>query len=399
MRRYEKYKASEAKLVDEIPVHWNLKKLSHGFQKIGSGTTPTAGNQDYYLGGEFNWLQTGDLTDTEITSTSKKVTQKALDDFSALKFFSPDSIVIAMYGATIGKTGILKISATTNQACCVLSNPTAFVSKYVQHWFNAKKEMIVSMAYGGGQPNISQETIRSLRIPCPPLEEQTAIANYLDEKTAQIDMLIEKKQKLIELLKEERKAIINEAVSGEGKNWERKKLRFLCRITTGAKNTEDRVEDGAYPFFVRSQTVETINSYSFDGEGILTAGDGVGVAKVFHYINGKFDFHQRVYLFHDFSRDIYVKFLFYYIQQNLIYEVLKYNAKSTVDSLRLAMLKDFEIKFPTSLAEQIKLVEYIEHESIRIDGLIKRVETEVELLTEYKTALISEVVTGKIKVI
>jgi type I restriction enzyme S subunit len=78
-------------------------------------------------------------------------------------------------------------------------------------------------------------------------------------------------------------------------DWEIDEIQNLAEITTGAKNTQDRIFDGEYPFFVRSQIVERINSFSFDGEAILTAGDGVGTGKVFHYINGKFDYHQRVY--------------------------------------------------------------------------------------------------------
>ena len=99
------------------------------FGQIGSGTTPTSGKPEYYENGEFNWLQTGDLNDSEIIETSKKITQKALDDNSTLRFYPLDSIVIAMYGATIGKTGILKIESTTNQACCVITSYSIHYTK------------------------------------------------------------------------------------------------------------------------------------------------------------------------------------------------------------------------------------------------------------------------------
>jgi type I restriction enzyme S subunit len=87
-------------------------------------------------------------------------------------------------------------------------------------------------------------------------------------------------------------------------NWEIDKIKNLTSITTGAKNTQDKVDDGDYPFFVRSSIVERINSYSFDGEAVLTAGDGVGTGKIYHYINGKFDFHQRVYRISDFCEKL-----------------------------------------------------------------------------------------------
>src|SRR3989338_984802 len=100
------------------------------------------------------------------------------------------------------------------------------------------------------------------------------------------------------------------------RDWEVDKIQNLADITTGAKNTQDRIPDGDYPFFVRSQTVERINSYSFDGEAVLTAGDGVGTGKVFHYINGKFDFHQRVYKISNFSDRLDGYFFYLYFSKN-----------------------------------------------------------------------------------
>ena len=106
----------------------------------------------------------------------------------------------------------------------------------------------------------------------------------------------------------------------------------LATITTGDKNTQDRVDDGAYPFFVRSSTVEHINSYTFDGEAVLTAGDGVGTGKIFHYINGKFDFHQRVYKISNFSARLDGYYFYLYFNNNFgslvfpgIYNLLIYN--------------------------------------------------------------------------
>lgn len=87
--------------------------------------------------------------------------------------------------------------------------------------------------------------------------------------------------------------------------WVETTIEQVAKVTTGNKDTQNKVENGKYPFFVRSQTVERINSYSFDGEAILTSGDGVGVGKNFHYINGKFDFHQRVYCIYDFLNDVW----------------------------------------------------------------------------------------------
>src|SRR5438445_7307736 len=112
-------------------------------------------------------------------------------------------------------------------------------------------------------------------------------------------------------------------------------VKNVAHITTGGKNTQDRIENGAYPFFVRSQTVERINSYSYDGEAVLTAGDGVGTGKVFHYIVGKFDCHQRVYRISDFLEGVNGFFFFLYFSNHFYDRIMSMTAKSSVDSVRL----------------------------------------------------------------
>lgn len=136
-------------------------------------------------------------------------------------------------------------------------------------------------------------------------------------------------------------------------DWDIDEIQNVTKITTGAKNTQDRIDDGEYPFFVRSQTVERINSYSYDGEAVLTAGDGVGTGKVFHYINGKFDFHQRVYKISEFSKDRLDGYFFYlYFSNNFYNRMMQLTAKSSVDSVRREMIAQMLIPLPPTKAEQ-----------------------------------------------
>ena len=189
--------------IGEIPKHWTLKKITHVTHMIGSGTTPKSDNKNYYEGGNINWLVTGDLNDSYVFQTSNKITQKAVDEISSLRIYSENSLLIAMYGATIGKLGILKTETTVNQATCVLKFDG---SNSVDFWFYVflgNRNYLVSLGYGGGQPNISQDVIKSLRFPSPPtLEEQKLISRYLDKKTIQINLLIEKLKKKTSLIKE-----------------------------------------------------------------------------------------------------------------------------------------------------------------------------------------------------
>ena len=251
-------------------------------------------------------------------------------------------------------------------------------------------------------------------LPLPPLPEQVAIVRYLDHVDRRIRRYVSAKRKRIALLEEEKQAIINHAVTrgldpnvrvrssciawlGDvPEHWEVRRLKALVTTGTGGRDTINRKEDGLYPFFVRSQTVERIDTWSFDGEAVLTAGDGVGVGKVFHYVNGKFDYHQRVYKFSDF-RHILGKFFFHYFRSTLRNEVSLGTAKSTVDSLRLPMLQNFPVALP-SLSEERAIIEYVDEATAAIDAAIERTRRQIELLQEYRTRLIADVVTGKLDV-
>ncbi len=173
-------------------------------------------------------------------------------------------------------------------------------------------------------------------------------------------------------------------------DWLMSRLKFLVSIKTGEKDTAHRVDDGIYPFFIRSPKVQRIDSYSFDGEAILTAGDG-DIGKIFHYINGKFDYHQRVYKFSDFRR-VKGRYLYYYLQHNLAEEVVKLSAKTTVDSLRLPYLQNFVVTIP-SRQEQRLIANFLDKKTTQIDEAIAIKEQQIKLLQERKQIIIQKAVT------
>lgn len=210
-----KYKESGVEWIGEIPKHWESWKLNHAFRQIGSGTTPESGNPLYHENGTINWLNTGDLNDGLLTSCGKKITEKALEDYSALKIFPAGCLVMAMYGATIGKTSIVNFETTTNQACCVFGKSSVIDLLFLQYWFSGNKEQIINLAIGGGQPNISQAILKDVRVFCPTISEQKEIVNYLDSKTNEVDSVISKTEKEIALIKEYKSALINDIVTGK----------------------------------------------------------------------------------------------------------------------------------------------------------------------------------------
>ncbi|MFF7123350.1 restriction endonuclease subunit S [Streptomyces sp. NPDC008240] len=192
---------------------WHLMKVGRSFT-TSSGTTPRSSEADYFDGPHF-WVNTGDLRDGFIHQPKKTVTDTALTDYPTLKIYAPGSLVVAMYGATTGRTGILNVPACVNQACCVLSELGPVSSQYAFFWFRAHREEILKLASGGGQPNISQDLVRGLRIPAPSRHEQDEIvakARNLEEMTIRQQQL---QLSRAELLKERRQALITAAVTGQ----------------------------------------------------------------------------------------------------------------------------------------------------------------------------------------
>ncbi|MCI0692874.1 restriction endonuclease subunit S [candidate division KSB1 bacterium] len=173
-------------------------------------------------------------------------------------------------------------------------------------------------------------------------------------------------------------------------DWEVDYIENLAQITTGGKNTQDRIEDGQYPFFVRSQTIERINTYSYDGEAVLTAGDGVGTGKVFHYINGKFDVHQRVYRISEFNERIKGYFFFLYFSSRFYNRIMQMTAKSSVDSVRREMIAKMPVPIPPK-TEQEAIAEALSD----ADALIEALEQLIAKKRQIKQGAMQELLTGK----
>lgn len=201
--------------VGKIPVTWKFSKLAYLFDLIGSGTTPPSEQVPDHYGEGIPWVTTGELRENTIFETAKRVTPTAIKSLSALKVYPAGSLVIAMYGATIGRLGVLGVSATTNQACCVLAKPRGVLADFVYLALQASQSRLLVRAYGGGQPNISQEVVRQFRLAVPPVAEQRRIVDHLSGLVADTKALEERANESIALLRERRQALISAAVTGQ----------------------------------------------------------------------------------------------------------------------------------------------------------------------------------------
>ena len=172
-------------------------------------------------------------------------------------------------------------------------------------------------------------------------------------------------------------------------DWNVDVLENCLKIQTGSRNTDNKRDNGKYPFFVRSSKIEHIDTYHYDCEAVLTAGDGVGTGKVFHYISGKFDAHQRVYVLTEFN-GIDGKYFYYYFSEKFLNEEYKYTAKSSVDSVRKNMIAKMEIPLP-KMKEQTAIAEALSD----ADSLIFSLQKLIKKKKAIKQGAMQELLTGK----
>lgn len=196
---------------------WTAVPTAHLFSSIGSGTTPKGVHYYAESGSGIPWVTTSELRESVIVETIQDVTEEAVGALSALRVHPRGSVVIAMYGATIGRLAMLGVDAAMNQACCAFSSPRNVDSRFFYYALWGQREELILEANGGGQPNISQGFLRRWRVPCPPLVEQRRIADHLDEVTGRIDAMLATIDELKALLVERRAALITDVVTGRKK--------------------------------------------------------------------------------------------------------------------------------------------------------------------------------------
>ena len=226
----------------KLPENWCWTRMQE-IAQWGSGGTPSRKVSEYY-NGDISWVKTGELNDDYIFATEEHITQEAISHSSA-KIYPTDTVVIAMYGATIGKVGILGIPAATNQACaCAIVKPSTDY-KYLFYYAQSQKDDFIKKGKGGAQPNISQEIIKFHQFPLPPLAEQHRIVDRIESLFAKLDEAKEKAQAVVDSFETRKVAILHKAFTGEltakwreengvsSKEWSTCSLSKCCKIGSG----------------------------------------------------------------------------------------------------------------------------------------------------------------------
>ena len=275
-------------------------------------------------------------------------------------------------------------------SCAIIKHGDKIDSKYLYHYLTSDiaQRQIALEINTGSQANIGIDSMKNnilVQMPC--VDEQRTVASYLDS----LDNLITLHQRKCDELKKVKKYMLQKMFPKKGEkvpeirfagftdDWEQRKISDMCSISTGKSNTQDKVDDGEYPFYVRSSIIERSTKYLYDEEAVLTVGDGVGTGKVFHYVNGKYDLHQRCYRMYDFTDALNAKY-FYHVFSKLFYNrVMSMTAKTSVDSVRMEMIADMKIPTPN-----IKEQEKVEAVFTNLDNLIALHQRKHETLKEIK---------------
>lgn len=402
------YKQTELGL---IPSDWEVVALGD-ICSIKTGGTPST-NEISFWNGDINWCTPTDITSLNnkyLSRTNKKISELGLQNSAAELL--PIGTILMTSRATIGECAITSELMTTNQGFKNFICGTKINNEFLYYLLISKKLNFISLCSGSTFLEISTTQIRKFEVFIPPKPEQTAIATALsdtDALLAELEKLLAKKHAI-------KTATMQQLLTGKTRlpefahradgtpkgslktewgdipeDWEVVALGDVAFIKTGSKNNQDKQENGQYPFFVRSATIEKINSYSYDCEAILIPGEG-GIGNIFHYINGKFDAHQRVYVIRDF-KNVIGKFVFYSLKQNFGKHALENTVKATVDSLRLPTFQRFNFAIPKSTTEQTAIAQILGD----MDSEITALQARIEKLREIKQGMMQNLLTGKIR--
>ena len=421
MTSYPEYKSSGVDWLGEIPTHWQASRLKM-FSKIYSGGTPDTKEKKYWENGTVPWIASGEVNQELITEVTTYITKEALKNSSA-KWIPKNAIVMALagQGRTKGTVALTGVEVTCNQSlAAIVTKNTNY--KYLFYWLKSKYQDIRGLV-GEDRDGLNLDLIGAISIPIPLLAEQQKIVDFLDYKMGQCDRFISNRQKQIELLNEQKAAIINKAVTkginpnakmkpsgidwigSINENWEIQKLKYLCEHISIPAFSKKQDETYIALENIEGWTGKFIFNEEFSGFD--------STARKFtdkDILFGKLRPYLAKVAIPDF-KGVCVSEIIVLRPIKLLREILYFmllNAdfidfvSQTAEGTKMPRTswnKIADLKFPLpSKEEQQAVLDFIKQETSKIEALISKYQKQIELMQEYRTALISQAVTGKIDV-
>ncbi|HQI05510.1 MAG TPA: restriction endonuclease subunit S [bacterium] len=402
-----------------LPFHWQIKRLGD-VCKTTSGGTPSRKNNGYY-NGDILWVKSGELDKGVIYDTEEKITLEAVNNSSA-KVFPKGTLLIALYGATIGKMAFLGVDAATNQAICGIFENKNVVSKYLYYFLFLKKPSLIDQGIGGAQPNISQGILKNLQIPIPPLPEQEQIVAKIEELFSELDAGVANIKRAQEQLKVYRQSLLKWAFEGKLTNedecsgWQIKKLGDVCKLNPKPSNPIDpELKIQFVPMKLVEEVVNKINlvetrKYCEVKKGSYTyfEDNDILFAKVTPCMeNGKIAVAQNLkngigYGSSEFhvircSKDVLNKYIFYYVVQERFRKNAAAAMTGAVGLRRVpkSFLEESQIPIPP-LPEQLKIVEELESRLTVCDKLEEDIKFSLARAESLRQSILKQAFEGKL---
>lgn len=441
---YRDYKPSPFAWLDRMPAHWGTGALRWMSRRYAGGT-PDKGNEVYWEDGDIPWINSGAVNDGYITEPSALITRDGFDNSSA-KWIPKDALVMALagQGKTKGMVAQLGIDTTCNQSMAAIIPDHRFVPRYLFWWLSANYQNIRNLAGGEARDGLNLDMLGSIQCPLPHLSEQEAIAHFLDAKTAQIDTLVAKKRRLITKLKEKRSALIArtvtrglppEAAKAAGlepsptlkpsreewldltpSHWQVLPLtKYLSEMSDYRGKTPEKTDEGVFLVTARNVRMgfidydasqEYVSLKDYDEvmrRGLPKKGDilfttEAPLGNVALVDREDIALAQRIIRFRMRQTYFQSRFALYAMIADYFQSQLKsLSTGSTAEGLKASKLSMLKLVAPP-LPEQVIISEFLDRETTKIDLLIAKAEDAISRLTEYRQALITSAVTGKIDV-
>ena len=399
---------------NKLPQGWVECQLGEVFE-TSSGGTPKRGNPEYYQNGTIPWLKSGELNNSIIYSAEEFITGKGLNNSSA-KIFPRGSLLIALYGATVGKLGILDFDSATNQAVCCIYQNTYYDRDFLFYYLLLKKEYLVNQGKGGAQPNISQEIVKSLLIPFPPLNEQKRIVEKIESEFAKIDEGLEHLEHAKEQLKQYRQSVLKSAFDGKLHKtsvWKETTLNeCTSKLGDGLHGTPKYSDDGDFYFINGNNLNDGIIEIKKDtkkvnfeeyqkkkkelnNNTVLVSINGT-IGNTAFYNNEKVILGKSACYF-NLINNVDKYFIRYLLKTNYFLNYANKNATgSTIKNVSLKIMREFNFKLPLTLDEQKKIVEEIEKRFAVADEVEKVVEQNIEKSKQLKQSILKKAFEGRL---
>ena len=437
MKKYPNYTSKlDNQWFDDIPSNWKIIALKHLTSYVKTGSTPSTKERKYYEDGTIDWYTPEDIKSLVLDSSKKRISSLALQD-GELKLFKANSLLLVGIGATIGKVGLLTKDATSNQQINSIFFNKKLLPKFGLFYFYSIAKIINDFSSTSTMGIFNQSKTKAIYVPVPSPTEQQTIVQYLDYKTKLIDDFIANRLRQIELLKEQKESVINRAVTkGVNKKTSLKKtdlnwLPFIpensnvislkhlvkTKITDGPHLTPKDVENGIP--FISAEAIQN-HSINFNSKwgniseedhllfskkckpqngDIFIVKSGATTGKV-AYVNTEIEFNiwSPLALVRADEKKIKSIYLFYYIISKSFQEQIQFSwSFGTQQNIGMGVIQNLKIIVPP-IDEQNEIINYIKSETTNFDDLISKYQKQIDLMQEYRTSLISQVVTGKIDV-